>query len=111
MHKALRKRGFTIGSFKVARLMKDPVVIAKIAKKLHFYPEGNEKHNIRIFLKDSLTRSSLILIGWGGLYYSRNCQGWLFFSFLDLHTREIVGYALSKTPVAKLAKKALMNAV
>ena len=59
MHKALRKRGFT-----VARLMKDPVVIAKIPKKLHFYPAGNEKPNVRIFLKDSLTRSSLILIRW-----------------------------------------------
>ena len=33
MHKELIKEGFTIGTFKVARLMKDTGIIAKIPKK------------------------------------------------------------------------------
>ena len=44
--------------------------------------------------------------------YIRNYKGWSYLAtVLDLHTREIVGYALSKTPDAQLAKKALMNAI
>ena len=48
----------------------------------------------------------------GDITYIRNYQDWSYLAtVLDLHTREIVGYALSKTPDAQLAKKALMNAI
>ncbi len=46
MHKEQIKEGFTIGTFKVAKLMKDAGIIAKTPTKPHYYPACNEKPNI-----------------------------------------------------------------
>lgn len=112
MHNELLKEGFEIGSFKVARLMKDAGIIAKIPKKAHYYPAGNEKPDIPNILKRQFNPVSINTHWVGDITYIRNYQGWSYLAtVLDLHTREIVGYALSKTPDAELAKKALMNAI
>jgi len=48
----------------------------------------------------------------GGITYIRSHQGWNYLAtVLDLGTREIVGYALSRTPDARLVKQALINAI
>lgn len=112
MHKKLLKEGFTIGTFKVARLMKVSGIVAKIPKKPHYYPAGNEKPNILNILKRQFNPVTINTHWVGDITYIRNNQGWSYLAtVLDLHTREVVGYALSKTPDAQLAKKALMNSI
>jgi len=48
----------------------------------------------------------------GDITYIRNHGGWSYLAtVLDLGSREIVGYALSQTPDAQLARQALINAI
>lgn len=112
MHKAQLKEDIKIGSFKVARLMKDAGIIAKIPKKPHYYLAGNEMPNIPNLLKRQFNPETINTHWVGDITYIRNHQGRSYLAtILDLSTREVVGYALSKTPDAQLAKQALMNAI
>jgi putative transposase len=48
----------------------------------------------------------------GDITYIRNHQGWSYLATVfGLGTKEVVGYALSQTPDAQLAKQALVNAI
>jgi putative transposase len=112
MLKALQKEGINIGIFKVARLMREAGVIAKIPKKPHYYPSGIEMPNIPNLLKRKFNPETINTHWVGDITYIRNHQGWSYLAtVLDLGTKEIVGYALSKTPDAQLAKQALINAI
>ena len=76
-------------------------------KNLHYYPTGNEKPNIPNILKRKFNPVTINTHWVDDITYIRNYKGWSYLAtVIDLHTREIVGYALSKTPDAELAKKA-----
>jgi putative transposase len=110
--KSLQKEGINIGIFKVARLMREAGVIAKIPKKPHYYPSGNELPNVPNLLKRKFNPQTMNTHWVGDITYIRNHQGWSYLAtVLDLGTKEIVGYALSKIPDAQLAKQALINAI
>lgn len=112
MLKALQREGIDIGIFKVTRLMREAGVIAKIPKKPHYYPSGNEMPNIPNLLKRQFNPTNINTHWVGDITYIRNHQGWSYLAtVLDLSTKEIVGYALSQTPDAQLAKQALINAI
>jgi transposase InsO family protein len=112
MLKSLQKEGINIGIFKVVRLMREAGVIAKIPKKPHYYPSGNEMPNIPNLLKRKFNPETINTHWVGDITYIRNHQGWSYLAtVLDLGTREIIGYATSKTPDAQLAKQALINAI
>jgi transposase InsO family protein len=112
MQKELRKEGVTIGIFRVASLMKKAGITAVIPKKPHYYPAGSEKPNIPNLLQRKFNPENINTHWVGDITYIRNHQGWSYLAtVLDLSTREIVGYALSTTPDAELAKKALSNAI
>jgi len=109
---ALINEGIKLGEFKIARLMKDADIIAKIPKKPHYYPTGTEKPNIPNLLERQFNPDQANTHWVGDITYIRNHQGWSYLAtVLDLGTREIVGYALSQTPDAQLAKQALINAI
>ncbi|MCK5818951.1 MAG: IS3 family transposase, partial [Psychromonas sp.] len=76
MHKKLLKEGVTIGTFKVARLMKVSGIVAKIPKKPHYYPAGNEKPNISNILKRQFNPVTINTHWVGDITYIRNNQGW-----------------------------------
>jgi transposase InsO family protein len=112
MFKELQNKGIDIGMFKVRRLMREAGVVAKTPKKPHYYPSGNEMPNIPNLLKRQFNPERINTHWVGDITYIRNHQGWSYLAtVLDLSTKEIVGYALSKTPDAQLAKQALMNAI
>lgn len=112
MKKALKKEGVIIGTFRVARLMKEAGVIAKTPKKPHYYPSGNEKPDIPNLLKRQFNPDTMNTHWVGDITYIRNHQGWSYLATVfDLGTKEVVGYALSQTPDAQLAKQALVNAI
>lgn len=108
----LRKELFDIGVFKTARLMKTLELVAKRPKKPHYYTAGKEQSTTPHLLKRAFNPSDLNTRWVGDITYIRSHQGWSYLAtVMDLANREIVGYALSKTPDAELAKKALTNAI
>ncbi len=112
MTKALRLQGMGIGIFKTARLMKVAGIIAKTPRKPHYYPSGKQRLDIPNLLKRNFNQKQVNSHWVGDITYIRNHQGWSYLAtVLDLGSREIVGYALSKTPDAQLAKQALIHAV
>lgn len=112
MKVALAGQGIYLGTFKVARLMKDAGVVAKVPKKPHYYPSGKQMPNIPNRLKRQFNPAQVNTHWVGDITYIRSYQGWSYLAtVLDLGSREIVGYALSQTPDAKLAKQALTHAI
>jgi len=108
----LKKESFKIGVFKTARLMKTVGLVAKRPKKPHYYTVGKEQPTTPHLLKRAFNPSDLNTRWVGDITYIRSHQGWSYLAtIMDLANREIVGYALSKTPDTKLVKKALTNAI
>jgi putative transposase len=112
MKVALADNSINLGVFKIARLMKQAGIIAKVPKKPHYYPSGKQKPNIPNELKRQFNPPQVNTHWVGDITYIRHHQGWSYLAtVLDLGSREIVGYALSQTPDAQLARQALMQAV
>ena len=113
MQKQLNNQGIIIGIHKTASMMKKAKIIAIKPKKKHYYPNGGVC-DIKIDnVLDRQFNQSKANTHWvGDITYIRNHQGWSYLaSVLDLGTKEIVGWALSKSPDAELAKAALNNAI
>ena len=112
MRIALQAKGIQLGIFKVASLMKTAGIIAKIPKKPHYYPSGKQLPDIPNLLKRQFNPDQINTHWVGDITYIRHHGGWSYLAtVLDLGSREIVGYALSQTPDAQLAKQALINAI
>jgi len=101
-----------MGVFKTARLMKTLGLVAKKPKKPHYYTVDKEQPTTPHLLKRAFNPSDLNTRWVGDITYIRSHQGWSYLAtVMDLANREIVGYALSKTPDTKLVKKALTKAI
>lgn len=113
IHAELNARDHTIGVYKTASLMNKLNIHAIAPKKKHYYPNsGDEHHYAQNLLKRQFNPDTLNTHWVGDITYIRNQQGWSYLAcVLDLSTKEIVGYALSKSPNAELAKAALNNAI
>lgn len=112
MKLALNQQGFRIGHFKVARLMRDQKLEAKIPIKQHYYHTGNSHPTTPNMLKRQFNPTTFNTHWVGDITYIRHYQGWSYLAtVMDLGTREIFGYALSQTPDAQLSKQALINAI
>lgn len=109
---ALKEQGMYVGHFKISRLMKELGLFAKVAKKPHYYRGGKTHPTTPNLLKRQFNPETLNTHWVGDITYIRTHQGWSYLaSVMDLGTREVVGYALSKMPDAQLAKQALINAI
>jgi transposase InsO family protein len=111
--KALDLKGYQIGIFKVASLMKRANVVVIYPKKKHIYPNnGIAYKKVDNLLNREFFQQNANSHWVGDITYIKTHQGWSYLaSVLDLATRQIVGWALSKRPDAKLAKNALSNAI
>lgn len=112
MKKALNNQGVEIGHYKVSRLMADHGIVATCPKKPHYY-QGNKAHPTTLnVLERNFTVGQLNTRWVGDITYIRHHQGWSYLAaVMDLGNREVVGYALSQTPDAQLAKDALADAI
>ena len=112
MKTALDDEGTKLGEFKISRLMREAGIIAKVPKKPHYYPTGKQLPNIPNHLNRQVNPGQVNTHWVGDITYIRNHRGWSYLAtVLDLGSREIVGYALSQTPDAHLARQALLNAI
>jgi transposase InsO family protein len=109
---ALIKEGFAMGVYKTSRLMKTLGLVAKRPKKPHYYPVGKALPNIPNHLNREFNPPHINTHWVGDMTYIRSHQGWSYLAtVMDLGNREIVGYEISTTPDAHLAKRALINAI
>ncbi|MDF1587914.1 MAG: IS3 family transposase, partial [Gammaproteobacteria bacterium] len=79
----------------------------------HYYPNAGKAHLIAPNLLDRQFNPEQANTHWvGDITYIRTRQGWSYLAcVLDLATKEVVGWAMSTSPNAELAKAALSHAI
>jgi len=113
MQKQLENQKITIGVYKTATLMKAANVIAIKPKKKQYYPNGGLSDAKVDNILDRQFNQPKANTHWvADITYISSQQGWSYLAcVLDLGTKEIVGWALSKHPNTKLVIAALTNAI
>ena len=113
MKKRLNNHGIDIGIHKTASLMKEAQIVAIRPRKRHYYPNGGISNvKVKNILNREFNQPKTNTHWVTDITYIRNHQGWSYLAaILDLGTKEIVGWSLSKTPDTELAKSALRNAI
>ena len=112
MVRVLQKEGIIVSVFKVAKLMRNAGLVAIRPRKPHYYRTGKAFPNIPNLLNREFNQDTMNTHWVGDITYIRSYQGWSYLAtVMDLGTREIVGYAMSRTPDAQLAKDALIHAI
>lgn len=109
----LKSLGYSIGLHKTRTLMKHLNIKAIRPQKRHYYPNSGHEHKYAPHLLKRQFNPETHNTHWvGDITYIRTHQGWSYLAcVLDLATKEIVGYSLSKIANAELAKSALDNAM
>jgi putative transposase len=109
----LNDLGYKVGVHKTKRLMDAADIKAVVPRKRHYYPDSGQEHKFAPNLLERNFNPPRKNTHWvGDITYIRTHAGWLYLAcVLELSTREVVGYATSKSPNAALAKQALMNAI
>ena len=108
----LRRRGFAVGRYQAARLMKEAQVTARVPKP-HPYPSAGPVSTVA---PNRLNRAFDVAAPntvWAGdITYLWTQRGWLYLAVvIDLHARRVVGWAFSTTPDTTLTRRALHLAV
>lgn len=105
-------KGFKWGVHKTATMMKKASVTAIRPKKRHSYP-GGEIHKKADNILNRQFNPETVNTHWvGDITYIKTYTGWSYLAcVLDLGSREIMGWALSEEPNARLAKSALQDAI
>ena len=113
MKKQLKQEGITIGVYKTASMMKAANIKAIRPQKNHYYPDGGVTDKQVDNLLDRQFDQPQVNTHWvGDITYIRSHQGWSYLAAVfDLGAKEVVGWAMSKSPTAQLAKEALQNAI
>ncbi len=113
MREALILKGFKLGLYKTASLMKAANIKAIKPKNKHYYPDAGKNHEKADNHLNREFNPEQKYSHWvGDITYIRHHQGWSYLAcVMDLATKEVVGYALSERPNAELAKAALDHAI
>lgn len=113
MRVSLNQQGYDIGVYQTATLMKKANVVAIRPRKRHYYPDAGTVHKKAKNLLNRKFKQQSINTHWvGDITYIKTYQGWSYLaSVLDLGSKQLVGWALSKQPNAQLTKDALSNAM
>ncbi|WP_053083844.1 IS3 family transposase [Providencia rettgeri] len=109
----LKDLGHQIGTHKISNIMKLNQLVAIRPTKKHYYPSsGNEHRYAPNLLKRQFSPEHHNHYYVGDIIYIKHHHEWRYLAcVLDLTTQEIIGYALSTKPDAKLVKEALDNAI
>ena len=109
----LNDLGYSLGAHKTKRLMNVCGIQVVMPRKRHYYPDNGQEHRFAPNLLERAFNPETANTHWvGDITYIRTYQGWSYLAcVMDLYSKEVVGYALSKSPNAKLAKQSLINAI
>ena len=109
----LNARGYSIGVSKTKRLMNAANISVIIPRKRHYYPETGQEHKYAVNLLNRNFTPEKQNTHWvGDITYIHTYQGFSYLAcVMDLKTKEIVGYEISRSPSATLVKQALLDAI
>jgi transposase InsO family protein len=109
----LQSMNIDIGIRKTKRLMDMAGVMVIVPRKRHYYGDtGQENKYAPNLLRREFNPPQTNTHWVGDITYIHNHQGWSYLAVvMDLNSNEIVGQAMSKSPNAALARKALINAI
>ena len=112
MVKKLRKEGFVVGRYKVRSIMKS--LGLKAMQRQAYKVTTKRKHSDTV--ADNLLNQNLNPVApnqvWASdVTYLKTDEGWMYLAIvMDLYSRRIVGWHLSKRMTTDLVNKALMKA-
>ncbi|MDL2220445.1 IS3 family transposase [Eubacteriales bacterium OttesenSCG-928-N14] len=113
MQKALERKGIELSIYKVRRIMQEngmySVSTEKFKPPRRKNPEGRFCENL---VEQRFNPTAPNEVWAGDITYIRTKIGWVYLSaVMDLHNREIIGYAISKSIDTELVKRSLSNAL
>lgn len=109
----LNSDGYRVGTHRIKTLMKMANIKVIKPKKRHYYPNTGKLHKRADNLLDRDFNQQVSNTHWvGDITYIKTYQGWSYLAcVLDLASRRVVGWALSKQSNAQLAQDAMDNAI
>lgn len=111
--KKLREEGFTIGRYRTKTVMRK--LGLRVTQRIAYKITTKRKHSNQV--ADNLLNQNFNPVGpnqvWAGdITYLRTGEGWLYLAVvMDLYSRRIIGWAISKRMTTDLVEKALIRAV
>jgi putative transposase len=112
MHQ-LRKEGLVIGRYRVRRLMRIAGISAR--RRRRYKTTTNSKHRYPVSPNliagcFQTTRPNLVWVS--DITYIKTLEGWLYLAVvMDLFSRKIVGWSLSRSLAVEMVKAALLMAI
>ena len=107
----MRDNGYSIGRFKVRRLMQEAELTSKQPGAHKYKPAAHERPDIPNHLNREFDVSGPNQVWCGDITYIWAGSKWCYLAvIIDLHTRCVVGWAMSAHPNAALVIKALDRA-
>lgn len=112
MTEELKKLGLNVVHRRVGRLMRENGIRVERSKKYKVATDSNHAFNITPNLLNRNFHADAPNQKWvGGISYVRTREGWLYLAFiLDLHSRRVIGWAVSNRMKRDLAIRALKMA-
>lgn len=113
IHKELRGQNIRCSRKRVERLMKEMGIKAMHKRQFRVTTKSNHNHPVANNSLDRNFNAEIPNQKWvADITYIRTFEGWLYLAaIMDLYSRKIVGWAMSKTMTATLATTALEMAI
>ena len=113
MAEELRELGLAVGERKVGRLMRENAIAVQRNKKFKATTDSNHSFNIAPNLLDRDFFAEQPNQKWAGdISYVWTREGWLYLAvIIDLHSRRVIGWAVSSRMKRDLAIRALKMAI
>ena len=109
----LRERGHEVGKHRVARLMRENGIFARMRRRFRHTTDSNHKLPVAPNLLEQNFTATAPNQAWvGDITYIWTAEGWSYLAvLLDLYSRRVVGWALRKSLSRELAVAALQHAL
>lgn len=108
----LARRGISIGETKLRRIMKKYSLHAEIKRAFKVTTHSNHSHRVYPNLLPGITITDINQVWTSDLSYIRIANGFVYLAvILDLYSRKVIGWAISKSIDGDLALSALQMAI
>ena len=110
---ALRERGHEVGKHRVARLMRENGIWARVRRRFRHTTDSTHKLPVAPNLLEQNFSANAPNRAWvGDITYIWTAEGWSYLAVLiDLYSRRVVGWAMRKSLSRELAVAALQQAL
>ena len=113
MVKKLRKEGFKIGRYRVRTLMKR--LKLKVIQRQAYKVTTQRKHSHQVadnLINQDFNPDNSNQVWAGDVTYLRTHEGWMYLAIvMDLYSRKIIGWAMSKRMTVDLVERAMQMAI